>query len=125
MSWQGWILRVDLTRQEILREKLNRAWAEDFLGQRGLATKYLAEEIDPAVDPLSPGNKLIFATGPMTGTMASTGGRWSAVTKGALTGAIAASNAGGFFGAELKFAGLDMVILEGRAPMPARRAGMV
>lgn len=118
MSWQGWILRVDLTHQEILREKLNREWAEDFLGQRGLATKYLAEEIDPAVDPLSPGNKLIFATGPMTGTMASTGGRWSAVTKGALTGAIAASNAGGFFGAELKFAGFDMVILEGRAPHP-------
>jgi len=118
MSWQGWVLRVDLTRLGILREKLNREWAEDFLGQRGLATKYLAEEIDPAVDPLSPGNKLILATGPMTGTMASTGGRWSAVTKGALTGAIAASNAGGFFGAELKFAGFDMVILEGRAPHP-------
>ena len=64
MSWQGWVLRVDLTRLEILREKLNREWAEDFLGQRGLATKYLAEEIDSAVDPLSPGNKLIWLQDP-------------------------------------------------------------
>lgn len=118
MSWQGWVLRVDLDHLRISREPLNRQWAEAFLGQRGLASKYLFEEVDPAVDPLSPHNKLILATGPLTGTMASTGGRWSAVTKGALTGAIAASNAGGFFGAELKFAGLDMVILEGRAPKP-------
>ncbi|MCP3871042.1 MAG: aldehyde ferredoxin oxidoreductase family protein [Gammaproteobacteria bacterium] len=118
MSWQGWVLRVNLSRAEITREALNRQWAEDFLGQRGLATRYLAEEMDPAVDPLSPENKLIFATGPLTGTMASTGGRWSAVTKGALTGAVAASNAGGFFGAELKFAGYDLLILEGRASRP-------
>ena len=118
MSWQGWVLRVDLNHLRISREPLNRQWAEAYLGQRGLASKYLFEEVDPSVDPLSPGNKLIFATGPLTGTMASTGGRWSAVTKGALTGAIAASNAGGFFGAELKFAGLDLIIMEGRAPKP-------
>ncbi len=118
MSWQGWVLRVDLTHLKITRERLNQEWAEGFLGQRGLATKYLFEEINPTIDPLSAANKLIFATGPMTGTMASTGGRWSAVTKGALTGAIAASNAGGFFGAELKFAGIDMLILEGRAARP-------
>jgi len=118
MSWQGWVLRVDLTHSRISREPLNRQWADDYLGQRGLASKYLFEEMDPAVDSLSPENRLILATGPLTGTMASTGGRWSVVTKGALTGAIASSNAGGFFGAELKFAGLDMVILEGRAPEP-------
>ena len=73
----------------------------EYIGQRGLATKYLCEEIDPKVDPLSPGNKLIIATGPLTGTGASTGGRWTAVTKGALTGAIASSNSGGQFGVEL------------------------
>jgi len=93
-------------------------WADKYLGQRGLATKYLAEEIDPKVDPLSPDNKLIIATGPLTGTAASTGGRWSVITKGALTGAIACSNSGGFFGAELKFAGWDMVIFEGKSPKP-------
>jgi aldehyde:ferredoxin oxidoreductase len=93
-------------------------WAHDYLGQRGLATKYLASEIDPKVDPLSPDNKIIWATGPLTGTMASTGGRYSVVTKGPLTGAIACSNSGGYFGAELKFAGWDMVIIEGRASSP-------
>jgi aldehyde:ferredoxin oxidoreductase len=99
-------------------EPLNMEWAELYLGQRGLATKYFAEEVDPRVDPLSPENKLIYATGPLTGTCASTGGRYSVITKGPLTGAIACSNSGGHFGAELKFAGWDMIILEGRAKQP-------
>ncbi len=118
MGWQRKLLRVNLTAGTCVSEPLNMAWAEAFLGQRGLATKYLMEEIDPAVDPLSPDNKLIIATGPLTGTMASTGGRWSAVTKGALTGAIACSNSGGQFGGELKMSGWDMIILEGRSPEP-------
>ncbi len=118
MAWQGKLLRVNLTAGTCVPEALNMEWAQDYLGQRGLATRYLANEIDPKVDPLAPGNKLIFATGPLTGTMASTGGRYSAVTKGALTDAIAASNSGGYFGAELKMAGWDMVIVEGRAKKP-------
>lgn len=118
MGWQGHILRVNLNERTATAEPLNMAWAELYLGQRGLATKYLMEEIDPKVDPLSPDNKLILATGPLTGTGASTGGRWSVVTKGALTGAIACSNSGGYFGGELKAAGWDMVIFEGRAPVP-------
>ena len=93
-------------------------WADEYLGSRGLATKYLCKEIDPKVDPLSPANKLIMSTGPLTGTMASTGGRYTVVTKGALTNAIACSNSGGYFGAELKFAGWDMIIFEGKAPQP-------
>ncbi|MGH8750251.1 MAG: aldehyde ferredoxin oxidoreductase family protein, partial [Burkholderiales bacterium] len=93
-------------------------WAQEYLGQRGLATKYLVEEIDPKVDPLSPENKLIFATGPLTGTMASTGGRYSVITKGPLTGAVACSNSGGYFGNELKSAGWDMIIFEGKSPKP-------
>jgi hypothetical protein len=80
--------------------------------------KYLVSEIDPKVDPLSPDNKMIMSTGPLTGTMASTGGRYTVVTKGALTNAIACSNSGGFFGAEMKFAGWDMIIFEGKSPKP-------
>ncbi len=118
MGWTGKILRVDLSKGTCAEERLNAAWAEQYLGQRGLASKYLAEEIDPKVDPLSPDNKMIFATGPLTGTCASTGGRYSVITKGALTGAIACSNSGGYFGAELKFAGYDMIIFEGKAPNP-------
>ena len=118
MGWQGKILRVDLAAGTCEGEPLDMGWAGEYLGQRGLATKYLAEESDPQADPLSPANKLIFATGPLTGTPAATGGRWSVVTKGALTGAVACSNSGGQFGAELKFAGWDMVILAGKAPRP-------
>jgi len=118
MSWTQKILRVNLTKGTCTPEPLNMEWADKYLGQRGLATKYLTEEIDPKVDPLSPDNKLIVATGPLTGTAAATGGRWSVITKGALTGAIACSNSGGFFGAELKFAGWDMVIFEGKSKKP-------
>jgi len=118
MGWNRKVLRVNLTAGTCTAEPLNMAWANDYLGSRGLASKYLVEEIDPKVDPLSPDNKMIMSTGPLTGTMASTGGRYTVVTKGALTNAIACSNSGGFFGAEMKFAGWDMVIFEGRSPKP-------
>lgn len=118
MAWTRKVLRINLTSGEITTEPLNMEWAQKYLGQRGLATKYLVEETDPKVDPLSPENKMIFATGPLTGTCASTGGRYSVITKGPLTGAIACSNSGGYFGPELKFSGYDMVILEGKSPKP-------
>jgi len=118
MSWAGKILRVNLTAGTVTTEALRMDWAKLYLGSRGLATKYLVEEIDPKVDPLSNDNKIIWATGPLTGTMASTGGRYTVVTKGPLTGAIACSNSGGYWGAELKTAGWDMVIFEGASPKP-------
>src|SRR5512134_4109306 len=118
MSWTGKILRVDLTAGTVKSEPLNTKWAKEYLGSRGLATKYIVEEVDPKVDPLSAANKIIWATGPLTGTMASTGGRYTVVTKGPLTGAIACSNSGGYWGAELKMAGWDMVIFEGKSAKP-------
>jgi aldehyde:ferredoxin oxidoreductase len=118
MSWAGKILRVDLSAGTVKSEPLNMAWAREYLGSRGLGSKYLVEEVDPKVDPLAPANKLIWATGPLTGTMASTGGRYTVITKGPLTGAIACSNSGGYWGAELKMAGWDMVIFEGASPKP-------
>jgi aldehyde:ferredoxin oxidoreductase len=118
MSWTRKLLRVNLTKGTCTPEDLNMDWAKDYLGQRGLATKYIVEEVDPEVDPLSADNKMIMATGPLTGTMASTGGRYSVITKGPLTGAIACSNSGGFFGPEMKFAGWDMIIFEGKSEKP-------
>lgn len=118
MAWTQKVLRVNLTEGSITDEPLNMEWAQQYLGQRGLASKYLFEEIDPKVDPLSPANKLILTTGPLTGTMASTGGRYSVVTKSPLTGAIACSNSGGFIGAEMKAAGWDMIIFEGKSSTP-------
>lgn len=118
MGWQKQILRVNLTEGTAAIEPLNMEWANDYLGERGLATKYLYEGMDPKTDPMAPENMLIFATGPLTGTMAATSGRYAVVTKGPLTNVIACSNSGGKFGAELKFAGYDMIILEGKSPKP-------
>jgi aldehyde:ferredoxin oxidoreductase len=118
MSWAGKILRVNLTEGTVKSEPLNMEWARAYIGSRGLGSKYLINEVDPKVDPLSPENKIIWATGPLTGTMASTGGRYTVITKGPLTGAIACSNSGGYWGAEFKMAGWDMVIFEGRSEKP-------
>ena len=118
MSWAGKLLRVNLSKGTCQSEPLNMEWAKAYLGSRGLASKYFIEEVDPKVDPLSAENKIIWSTGPLTGTTASTGGRYTVVTKGPLTGAIACSNSGGYWGAELKMAGWDMVIFEGKSPKP-------
>jgi aldehyde:ferredoxin oxidoreductase len=117
-GWTGKILRVNLTEGRATTEDLNMAWAQQYVGGRGLGTRYVYEEMDPSADALSPENKVIFATGPLTGTYAPTGGRYMVICKSPLTDAIACSNSGGYWGPELKFAGYDMVILEGRATNP-------
>jgi aldehyde:ferredoxin oxidoreductase len=117
-GWTGKILRVNLTTGTCSVEDLNMEWAGTFVGGRGLAARYLYEEIDPAIDPFSPDNKIIFATGPLTGTNASCGARYMVITKGAQTNTITTSNSGGHWGPELKFAGYDMVIIEGKAAKP-------
>jgi len=117
-GWIGNVLRVNLSTGRVSTEPLDPERAKDYIGARGLGSKYLYDEIDPRIDPLSPENKLIFAAGPLTGTYAPSGGRYNVVTKGPLTGTIAASNSGGTWGAELKFSGHDMLILEGKAPKP-------
>ena len=118
MSWTGKMLRVDLTTGTVKVEATNMEWAHAYIGSRGLGTKYLVEEVDAKVDPLSPANKIIWATGPLTGTMASTGGRYTVITKSPLTGAVACSNSGGYWGAEFKMAGYDLLIFEGKSPKP-------
>merc|ERR1711964_84241 len=118
-GWTGKLLRVDLSNGQIKSDNIPQEWLREYLGGRGLAARYLYEEMDPTVDPLSPENKLIFATGPLTGTPVPCGARYMVVTKGALTNAITTSNSGGHWGPELKFAGYDLVILEGRAASPS------
>ncbi|NLO25945.1 MAG: aldehyde ferredoxin oxidoreductase family protein [Clostridiales bacterium] len=117
-GWTGNLLRVNLTDKTIKKEALCPKDAELYLGARGLATKIIMDEVDPKVDPLSEENKLIFMTGPLTGTFASSGGRYEVVAKAPLTGTIGASNSGGHFGPELKYAGYDGIIFEGRAEKP-------
>lgn len=117
-GYDGKVLRVDLGSGAIKAEKLDEALAKKYLGGRGLGTAMFMKEVDPKVDALGPANKLLIVTGPLTGTATPTGGRYMAVTKSPLTGTIASSNSGGYFGAELKFAGWDAIILEGKAKRP-------
>ncbi|MFT5527190.1 MAG: aldehyde:ferredoxin oxidoreductase, partial [Pirellulaceae bacterium] len=118
-GWTGKLLRVNLTTGECKTEAIPEQWLKEYVGGRGLAARYLYEELDPTVDPLSPENKLIFATGPLTGTPVPCGARYMVVTKGALTNAITTSNSGGHWGPEVKFAGYDLIMLEGKAPTPS------
>lgn len=117
-GYQGKILRINLTQGTIKVEKLDEALAKKYVGGRGLGTKIFADEVPATIDPLSEGNKLLFATGPLTGTNTPTGGRYMVVTKSPLTGTIASSNSGGYWGAELKNAGYDIIIIEGKASSP-------
>ncbi len=119
MAYMGKILRVNLSDKSIKTEAFPQELAKQYLGGRGLASKILYDEIDAKVEPLSPENKLIFATGPLTLTNAPTGGRYMVITKGPLTGGIASSNSGGFFGAKFKATGYDMIIFEGKSEKPA------
>jgi aldehyde:ferredoxin oxidoreductase len=117
-GWAGKILRVNLTQGSLKVEELSTGLTDLFLGGRGLASKILFDEVDPQIEPLSPRNKLIFMTGPLTGTGAIGGASYVVVTKSPLTGSIACSTTEGYFGPELKFAGYDGIILEGKSPEP-------
>ena len=117
-GWHGRVLRINLSNENISIEEIDIHTATKFIGGRGLAIKYLYDEMDPLVDPLSPDNMLIFATGPLTATPAPTGNRYMVVTKSPLTGALTNSNSGGSFPTEMKRTGFDMFIFEGRAERP-------
>jgi aldehyde:ferredoxin oxidoreductase len=115
----GRILRIDLSKKKISSQPLTNEQAELFLGGRGLGAEILFRELPRGIDPLSPENKLIFATGPLTGTGAPTSGRYSVTTRSPLTGTIFDSNSGGHFGVQLKRSGWDAVVLDGRADRPS------
>lgn len=117
-GWMGKVLRVDLTKSKVSVEDLDREKAKNFIGGRGLGVKYLYDEIDPAIDAYSPENKLLFVTGPLTGSAAPAANRYVVVTKSPLTGAIANSTAAGDFACSLKYAGYDLLIFEGKAKKP-------
>jgi aldehyde:ferredoxin oxidoreductase len=117
-DWIGTIIRIDLASGKIAKEPLNIKDAHDYIGARGLGTKYFCDEVDPKIDPLSQENKLIYMTGPLTGTAAASGGRINIVAKSPLTGTIGAANSGGYFGPELKYAGYDGIIFENESDTP-------
>jgi aldehyde:ferredoxin oxidoreductase len=117
-GYMGKILRVNLTTSEITEEFPDENALREYLGGAALATKILLEETKKGIDPLGPENKLIFMTGPLTGTSSPSTGRYSVVTKSPLTNGWGQANAAGFWGRDFKRSGFDGIIFEGRAPKP-------
>lgn len=112
------ILRVDLSSKELADEEVDWDTAVSFIGGRGYGAKVLYDELPAHADPLGAGNRLIFMTGPLTGTAAPTSGRFSVSTKSPATGTIFDANSGGYFGAELKRAGYDGIVIQGISDSP-------
>ncbi|MCX5908920.1 MAG: aldehyde ferredoxin oxidoreductase family protein [Deltaproteobacteria bacterium] len=117
-GYNGRFLRVNLSEEKITVEEPAEDFYKRYIGGRGFIAATLLQEVRGGVDPLGPENKLIFALGPITGMPIPGAGRNSAGAKSPLTGGFGESEAGGFFGAELKKAGFDAVIIEGIAKSP-------
>lgn len=111
-------LRVNLSTGDIKQEVIPEKTVRDFVGGRGIGAKYLYDELHPGIEPLSPDNKLLLVTGHLAGTSAQATSRWMAVTKGPATGTFTRSVGGGDFGAWLRWAGFDFILLEGKAKKP-------
>lgn len=119
-AWVGQLLHVDLTKEKIWKEPFSEHLGEKFIGGRGLNAKFLYDLVrDPQVDPLGPENVLIFGTGPLTGTTAPSSGRSTVTCKGPITNLYLKTSMGGQWGAELKFAGYDHLIIYGTAKAPS------
>ena len=117
-GYTGKILNIDLNKKTTKIEKTNLNDARDFIGAKGLGAKILMDRLPIKTDPLSSKNILMFTTGPITGTSAQTSGRGTVVTKSPQTGLFLDSHFGGFFAAELKKAGFDIIIVNGKSDEP-------
>jgi len=117
-GYTGKILRVNLTDKTAKEEELPLEWAKDYIGGAGFGIKCLFDEVPKEADALGSDNKLIFAPGPFTGTTVPCASRMAVTAKSPLTGAVGMALSGGYFPAELKFAGYDAVIIEGKAEEP-------
>ncbi len=117
-GYTGTILRVDLSSGEVTKEALPESTARDFIGGAGFGVKYLYDELKPSTDALGPDNRLIFASGPLSGSQALCASRMAVTAKSPLTGAVGMSLTGGYFPVELKFAGYDALIIQGKADHP-------
>ena len=117
-GYNGKILRVNLTDGTVKTESIDEAFCRKYTGGAGFVSYFLLKEVEPGVDPLGPDNRLVFATGPLTGIPLPGSGRHCVGAKSSLTGGIAKSEVGEFWGAELKSAGFDAVIIHGKSPKP-------
>lgn len=117
-GWAGTILRVDLSTQKIDKEPLNMKWAHAFIGGRGLNSRTLYSEVGPGTDPMGPNNKLIVGVGPCNGTLVPGSSSLTITTKSPLSGLLGDSSTRAIFGAVMKYAGYDQIIIQGKSETP-------
>lgn len=117
-GYAGRVLRVNLTDRKVQVKRTDRGLIRRFLGGRGFNSKRIYDEVPEGVAPLSPQNKLFFSTGPLVGTAFPLGARFNVSAKSPQTGILGDSNAGGHFAAEMKFAGYDQIVVEGKSRTP-------
>lgn len=118
LGYQNKVLRIDLTKKGATFEPLRMDFAKKYVGSKGLAIRYMYEELKPGIDPLGPENKLFLTTGPLTGTPVPCSGKLSVAAKSPATGTMNDCSIGGHVGIRLKFAGYDMAIFEGKLKEP-------
>jgi aldehyde:ferredoxin oxidoreductase len=117
-GYNATVLRVNLTENKISTEQLSYDFCRKYIGGAGFVAYYLWKEVKPGCDPLGPDNKLVFALGPVTGNTLPGASRYCVGCKSPLQGAIAKAESGGYWMAELKRAGYDVIIIEGKSPKP-------
>lgn len=118
-GYAGRIGFVDLTKKRVTIETLTEELIKDYLGGIGFLTKLLYDTVPAGADPLGPENALIFAVGPVNGTLTPSSNRWNVGAKSPATGLIVSGNGGGIWGAELKWAGFDALVITGKADRPS------
>ena len=114
-GYAGKLLRVDLTKKKATATPLSKNLMKDYIGGSGFCVRILYDETGPKTDPLGPENRIIIATGPLTGTLWPSSARVNVASKSPLTGIWGETNAGGHFSPKLKFAGYDALVIQGRA----------
>jgi aldehyde:ferredoxin oxidoreductase len=117
-GWTGKFLRVNLSRSKAVADRYGESFAKNFLGGRGFAVKILWDELEPKTDALSPDNKLILATGPLTGWALPSSGKLVIAAKSPLTGGYGDGNVGSYAAVQMRKAGYDAVVIEGKAEKP-------
>jgi len=118
-GWNGRLLRVDLTKGKTVVQDYSDEFARRFVGGRGFAVKLLWDELKPGTDPLSPENMLIFATGPLTGFVIPNSGKMVVASKSPLTEGYGDGNLGTHASPNMRKAGLDAVVVTGKAQKPS------
>ena len=118
-GWTGQLLRVNLSNKEVTTEKYPKEFALQFVGGRGFAAKILWDEVPKGTNPLSPGNKFIAAVGPLSGLAMPNVGKVVVAAKSPLTGGYGDGNLGSHFGSQLRRAGYDAIVVEGKAEIPS------